>query len=550
MHSDRGLIEQRLDRVVQDRIRSAIYGLSVPLTLDVWHVPDEPVPVTEALTAQYQPAQIGDLWGTPWSTSWFRMSGVVPAEWAGKRVEAIVDLGIIDRSPGFQAEGLAYTAAGKPIKGLAPLNNYLPIGNPVSGGEEIQFYVEAAANPRINGFQPTLLGDKSTAGTKLLYQVARAELAVLNTEVWQLVIDIDVLRSLMLELGDGEPRRLEILYSLERAIDRLDFQDVPGTSFAARAELIDVLTCQANVSAHQISATGHAHIDSAWLWPIRETIRKCARTFASVTTLMADYPEFIFSCSQAQQYAWIKDNHPQIYQRIKDRVASGQFVPVGGMWVESDTNMPGGEAMVRQFVYGKRFFLNEFGVETEEVWLPDSFGYSAALPQLVKLSGSRWFLTQKLSWNQTNRFPHHTFWWEGIDGTRIFTHFPPVDTYNSNLLGADLARASRQFSERGKATCSLIPFGHGDGGGGPTREMLEAARRVADLEGSPQVSIQAPATFFTAAEAEYAQLRCGQANCTWNYTVRPIPLKPKPSRETEEANTCCVRLSCGRQQPG
>jgi alpha-mannosidase len=174
------------------------------------------------------------------------------------------------------------------------------------------------------------------------------------------------------------------------------------------------------------------------------------------------------------------------------------------MWVEADTNMPGGEAMVRQFVTGKRFYSEEFGIEPLEVWLPDSFGYSAAMPQIVARAGCRWFLTQKISWNQTNRMPHHTFWWEGIDGSRVFTHFPPVDTYNSDLSAADLAHAWQNYAEHGYGTTSLVPFGWGDGGGGPTREMIAAARRTADLEGSPRVRLGSPAEFFQAAEAELA----------------------------------------------
>lgn len=164
----------------------------------------------------------------------------------------------------------------------------------------------------------------------------------------------------------------------------------------------------------------------------------------------------------------MKDNYPEVWERLKKAVADGTIVPVGGMWVESDTNLPGGEALARQFVHGKRFFLDEYGIDTQEVWLPDSFGYTAALPQLVKLSGSKWFLTQKISWNKENRFPHHTFNWEGLDGTRIFTHFPPIDTYNSDLSGRELAHAQRNFQENGAATRSLVPFGYGDGGGGPT----------------------------------------------------------------------------------
>src|SRR6266536_5505979 len=165
--------------------------------------------------------------------------------------------------------------------------------------------------------------------------------------------------------------------------------------------------------------------------------------------------------------------------------------------------MANSEAVAEQFCVDKRYFADEFGVETEEVWLPDSFGYTAALPQLIALSGSRWFLTQKMSWSRTNRFPHHTFWWEGLDGTRIFTHFPPVDTYNSKLSGAELAHASRNFADKGGATCSLMPFGYGDGGGGPTREMLARAARLRDLDGSPRVVIERPDEFFARAEAEY-----------------------------------------------
>ncbi|NUT37138.1 MAG: alpha-mannosidase, partial [Hamadaea sp.] len=249
---------------------------------------------------------------------------------------------------------------------------------------------------------------------------------------------------------------------------------------------------------------GHAHIDTAWLWPLRETVRKATRTFATVTQLAAEYPELVFAASQAQQYAWIRDRQPQLWRRIAKAVADGVFVPVGGMWVESDTNLPGGEALARQLVHGKRFFLEAFGVETREVWLPDSFGYSAALPQLARLAGNDWFLTQKLSWNAVNRMPHSTFWWEGIDGTRVFTHMPPVDTYNAELTAAELHRAETQFADAGPATMSLVPFGYGDGGGGPNRDMLERARRLRDLDGSPAVTIRSPAEFFAAAQAEYA----------------------------------------------
>jgi len=504
MHDDRLLVEARLLRVVEHDIRPAIYGPGLPLRIEAWTVPGEPVPVSAALAARYEPFAAGQEWGPPWSTTWFRVSGQVPADWAGQRVEAVFDLGFTDLVPGFQAEALAYTASGVPIKGVHPDNRYVTVAAPASGGEPVDLLLEAAANPdTLRGFRPHELGDVLTAPAVPLYRFAGAELAVLRTEVWHLLLDIEVLAGLMGELPVTEPRRHGILRALERMLDALDPHDVPGTAPAARAALADVLARPAHASAHRVSAVGHAHIDSAWLWPLRETVRKAARTFANVTALAGEYPELVFACSQAQQYAWVKEHQPHIFDRIRKAVRDGNWAPVGSMWVEADGNLPGGEALVRQLVHGKRFFADELDVDTEEIWLPDSFGYTAAFPQLARLAGIKWFLSQKLSWNETNRMPHHTFWWEGIDGTRVFTHFPPVETYNSDLSGAELAHAVRNYAEKGAGTTSLVPFGYGDGGGGPTREMVERARRLRDLEGSARVSIEAPAAFFRRAFEEY-----------------------------------------------
>ncbi|WP_328906610.1 glycosyl hydrolase-related protein [Streptomyces sp. NBC_00234] len=505
MHDDRALVEGRLERALNQFIRPAQYTARTPLALSVWHAPGEPVPVAEALKGTYEPFEAGAEWGRPWSTSWFRLTGEVPPEWAGRRVEVVVDPGFSGHGPGFQAEGMLYDSDGVPLKGIHPRNRHLLVAAEAAGGEPVALLLEAASNPYVleRGFEPTHLGDVTTAGDRPIYRFASAELAVLDEEVWHLVLDIEVLSELMRELPEDRSRHHEILRALERMLDALDLHEVAATASAGRAELADALSRPASASAHRISAAGHAHIDSAWLWPLRETVRKASRTFANVTALARDYPELVFACSQAQQYAWVKENQPHIWERIKQAVTDGQWSPVGSMWVESDANMPGGEALARQLVHGKRFFEQELGVETEEIWLPDSFGYTAAFPQLARLAGVRWFLTQKLSWNQQNKMPHHTFWWEGIDGTRVFTHFPPVDTYNSQLHASELAHAERNFAEKGRASRSLVPFGWGDGGGGPTREMMERARRLRDLEGSPRVEVEKPSAFFAAAEEEY-----------------------------------------------
>lgn len=519
MHDNRALVEKRLKRVLSQRLKPAVHRTVAPLSLAVWHVDGgqgEPVPPSAALPGgeavadgRYVPAAAGDRWGPPWGTSWFHVTGEVPASAAGSRVELVIDLGWADHSPGFQAEGLVYRPDGSVLKGLNPRNAWLPVADPAVGGERIDLYVEAAANPQLltHGdamFTPSPLGEKATAGGEPLYRVSRADVAVFEAGVWELWQDLEAIGGLMPQLPVGEPRRWQLLRAVERALDVLDLQDVAATAAAARAELTEVLAAPANASAHRISAVGHAHIDSAWLWPVRETVRKVARTTSNVVALLDEHPDLVYAMSSAQQFAWIEEHRPEVFERVAAQVKGGRFVPVGGMWVESDTNLPGSEALARQLVHGKRYFLDRFGVDTQEVWLPDSFGYSAALPQLVALSGSRWFLTQKISWNKENVFPHHTFWWEGLDGTRVFTHFPPVDTYNSDLSGGELAHAVRNFRDKGDATRSLVPFGWGDGGGGPTREMLAQARRTADLEGSPRVTVEKPADFFAAAEAEYA----------------------------------------------
>ncbi|MFF2043801.1 alpha-mannosidase [Kitasatospora sp. NPDC058170] len=508
MHDDRTLVESRLKRVLDERIRPAIHPESVPLEVGIWTAPGEPVPVAEGLAAPRTPIAVGEAWGAPWGTSWITVTGTVPEAWAGRTVEALIDLGFDANMPGFQCEGLVYRPDGTPVKGLNPQNQWVRIAAPAAGGERVELHVEAASNPVIldyHPFLPTTLGDKETAGDRPQYKLERMDLAVFDETVWQLVMDLEVLGELMAELPVDGARRWDVLRAVERALDAVDLQDVNGTAAAARSHLAEVLAAPAVPSAHRISAVGHAHIDSAWLWPLRETVRKVARTTANMTALLEDEPDFVYTMSQAQQFAWIKEHRPEVYARVKKAVAEGRFVPAGGMWVESDTNMPSSEAMARQFVHGKRFFLEEFGVDNQEAWLPDTFGFTGGLPQIIRNAGSKWLLTQKISWSQVNKFPHHTFQWEGIDGTRIFTHFPPVDTYNCSMKGSEIAHAARNFKDKGVARHSIAPTGWGDGGGGTTREMIAKAARLRDLEGSATVVWERPAEFFEKAQAEYPQ---------------------------------------------
>ncbi|UFU08054.1 alpha-mannosidase [Ruania halotolerans] len=505
-------IVRRLDRVVREVIRPARVRHRSPLSVAARAVGGEPVTFAEGTQGTLSPLAPGASWGRAWDTVWMHVQGQVPDDWDAESTSATeleIDLGFTTAQSGFQAEGLVYTAEGTVVRALSPLNHRIPLD--VTPGGKVEYWVEAAANPTLNTAHGTdliplaHLGSWESAGEAEIYRFGGAHLAVPDADVVALGHDVDLLRGIATDESTDVRRRDLILAAIERMLAVLDPTEVAGTAAAARRELTGVLSAPAHASAMTLTAVGHAHIDSAWLWPLRETIRKCARTFSNVLTLMEDNPDFVFACSSAQQFAWMKEHYPDLFTRIREAVSRGQFVPVGGMWVESDTNMPSGESLVRQFVAGQGFFMREFGIECPEVWLPDSFGYTGAFPQIARSAGARWFFGQKMSWNRTNRMPHHTFTWEGIDGSRILTHFTPVDTYNSDLSPFELSYAQRNFADHDDFSGSIVPFGYGDGGGGPTREMLEAGRRAADVEGLPRVRFGAPSEFFAQAQAEASE---------------------------------------------
>lgn len=486
MHDERSHIEARITRARADLLTALVERDVVAFDVRAGVGSD---------AATQQPFAVGAPWGPPWSTTWFTFEATLPAHWAGGRVEARIDLGAPRDAVGFSAEGLVVDEHRRPRHGLHPRRHDVSIAA-TPGPVRVQ--VEAAANPTFPQFVPSPLGDPDTAGNEPLYRLRRADLVLVDTDAVALTHDVEVLDDLMRTLALDDPRRARLAGALVRAIEALP--DVAS----ARAVLAPALALPARASAHRIVAVGHAHIDTAWLWPIRETVRKCIRTFASAVDLADRAPEFRFACSQAQQLQWVADAEPELFERITAAAAAGRWIPVGGMWVEADMNLPSGESLARQIVEGQRWFQTAFGRRCTEVWIPDVFGYPASLPQLFAAGGMTRFVTQKLSWNKQNRFPHHTFWWEGLDGTRVLTHFPSVDTYNSALHPAELAHAASNFAEHAWSDWSLAPFGYGDGGGGPTFDMIERARRMADLDGAPRVVIDGPGRFFDAVEAEAA----------------------------------------------
>jgi alpha-mannosidase len=474
----------KLREVLETRLLPAVLKDSAPLELTAFCVRGEPISHADAVRGEFAPIAVGDAWGPPWSTTWFHVRGSVPPDWAGQKVVAHFDLGYLAQT-GFTCEALAWKD-GVPWRGVDPNHQWLPIQ-----GSDVDFYVEAAANPTatLSGPEPAPSMIALRESPEAAFILYTAELRIQDESARRVALDFKVALELAEAIPDGDPRR-EILEALDR------FAEAGDPKF-----LTDLLSMPA-AATHRISAVGHAHIDTAWLWPIRETRRKCARSFSTQLALMDEYPDYRFACSQAVQYAWMKESYPSIYEGIRQKVANGQWEPVGGMWVEPDCNLPSGEALARQLLHGKRFFIQEFGYEPRDVWLPDVFGYPASLPQLIAAAGSRFFLTQKLSWNETNKPAHHTFLWEGIDGTRIFTHFPPADTYNGDFSAREVVRSAANFKDHDRSLRSLYLYGRGDGGGGPDPEMIESAHSLMHLPGAPGIELSRAVDFFEAASTE------------------------------------------------
>jgi alpha-mannosidase len=415
-------------------LREAI-DWSSPLELTAFCIRGEPISYADAIRGEFAPIKVGDSWGPPWSTTWFHVGGRVPESWAGHRVVASFDLGF-DGPTGFTCEALAWKD-GKPWRGVDPNHRWLPIEGP-----DVDFYLEAAANPGAVEQDP---------------EAAPSMIALRQS-----------------------PEPAFVLRQAELTIHN-PAEPVPSEARLERT--------------HSITAVGHAHIDTAWEWPIRESKRKVARSWSTQLALMDEFPDYVFAASQPLQYEWMKELQPDIYRRIKEKVAMGQWEPIGAMWVEADCNLPSGESLVRQLLHGKRFFMREFGYETRVLWLPDVFGYPGNLPQLMAEAGCDFFLTQKLSWNDTNKPEHHTFFWQGIDGTRIFTHFPPADTYNGSFSADEVERSVRNFKDGVSSNRSLYLFGWGDGGGGPQPEMIGSAHHLG-------VELGTAAGFFESASAD------------------------------------------------
>jgi len=492
-------------RKIMDRIREIrerfIYSNRIPVEDVAIAETMEHLSIRDAKQLKYIHVKDGHQWGRNWGTAWFRLRIHIPKEFRDESVKLLFDL--------EKSESLIFRGD-VPVQGLSWSREDYLLTDRARGGEANELYVEAGANARLGEFR--------------IRTMRQPEIAILNREVWDAYWDLSALADFIDPdvhynwlkkpypiLPDTDSRRARIIYALNRAVDVFDYGHPSREALCEQAKevrriLKSVYACHAHDSAQCCTAMGHAHIDVAWLWPLSETVRKTGRTFANVLELMDRYPDFTFTQSQPHLYEFARDRYPALYRRIRERVKEGRWIPVGCTWVEPDCNVTGGESLVRQILFGTRFFEQEYGVRSSVLWLPDVFGYPASLPQIMKRSGIDYFFTTKISISQFTRFPYHSFYWEGIDGSQVLAHLLPNEEYSSEMEPWLIRMGENDYAEKDRCPIQMLLYGRGDGGGGPSQDHVERLSRYRDFEGLPKIESGSPEDFFCRLDRESENL--------------------------------------------
>ncbi|GGG61378.1 alpha-mannosidase [Paenibacillus radicis (ex Gao et al. 2016)] len=424
----------------------------------------------------YEAIQPRTEWGKTWQYGWFKAVVQLPREAAGKRVELRLNLG---------SETTVY------------------VNGKLAGAIDLQHKTITLAREAVPGDIYEIVAEAYAGHDRDLPVYQQSRIAVLNEELYQFFIDLEALYQLRTGIGSAPLRASEIDKAFDRLITELDWSrsgdELEATARQGREVLEPLLACVNGSTAPKLFMMGQSHLDIAWLWPIEETKRKIARTLSNQLALLEEYPEYKYVQSQPYLTHLTKELYPELYERIKRYVAEGRIIMEGGMWVEPDANIPSGESFVRQFLYGKAFLREEFGVDSRMLWLPDVFGYSGNLPQIMQKCGVDYFASVKMFQTYDNvgdTFPHNTFTWEGIDGSTVPVHLLDYGPYPNP---ADVSYALFQWNERVQKygiSTRLVQFGYGDGGGGANRNDLEFLRRMKDLEGVPRTAISSPIDYF------------------------------------------------------
>ncbi|KAF9025150.1 glycoside hydrolase family 38 protein [Hymenopellis radicata] len=459
------------------------------IKLQVWSAPGLTKPTfKEAMKQDFKPAKKYQSFGPScrglYSTNhWWKVSLTIPGYWQQYEVVQF------EFDPGCEA--MVYTVDGTPLQGITGggggdrrVEHIIPMEARKKGSYDI--VIESTCNGM---FGVPWNGDTiEPPDMNRWFTLASADLVVPNQDAWHLMWDFQTLREIIDNVWGNTPLQNKSLVVANEIINTFKKGD-PSTVNKCRKLVEQVFGKDWQAKGAGIyeegekdskiwGIVGHCHIDTAWLWPYHVTQQKVARSWSTQVDLMERYPEHRFSCSQAQQFKWLEQLYPPLFEKVKTKILAGKFQPVGGSWVENDANMPSGEALIRQFLFGQRYFEEKFGARCDTAWLPDSFGLTGALPQIIRGAGMKYFFTQKLSWNNINRFPHSTFNWVGIDGTQVLCHMTPVDTYTAQATVGDVKKGVENHKNLESSTSALLVFGNGDGGGGPLPKMLENLRRI------------------------------------------------------------------------
>ena len=506
------IVSAELQGRLKHWIRTLKNDLYQPIGEISWYAcrTTEHLPYEQAKNLPFQSVEKGYTWGNTWEYCWFKGNVTLPEYAEGKRI--VLNLNPSGESTLFvndQAFG-TYRADWVSEKHHYIEDNILT--RSAKAGEQFEIMMEVYAGhyyPDAGGCAtgPVLPGsytDPLTEGARRT--LGSCTYGIWNEDAYQLFMDVDTLAKLLLTLDDRTLRAAKISKALEQFSMIVDFeQDAEGRNAsyrAAREALKPAMEATNGSTMPQFYGVGNAHLDLAWLWPMAETHRKTARTFAAQLRLIEEYPEYKFIQSQPASYEMCKQHYPELFERIKKAVKGGQWIADGAMWVEPDTNMASGEALVRQLVHGKRYYKEEFDVDSKVLWLPDTFGYTAALPQILKSCGVDYLVTQKIFWsyNDGDQFPYHYFTWEGMDGSKVVSFLPTSYTYRTDPKQINEIWQNR--SQVQDLDSFLLPFGYGDGGGGPSRDYIEYVKRQENLEGGVKVKMTSPQEFFEEMDAQ------------------------------------------------
>ncbi|MDU3801448.1 alpha-mannosidase [Paraclostridium bifermentans] len=441
----------------------------------------------------------GETWKGRDLYLWMKKVVDIPSNWENKTVVGIFDFGETGAGNNSGFESLFYLN-NKPYQGVD--SNHKEVFLPKNiNGTSVELIFRLWTGLEGGGIP-----------SEQEHRINRAQLAWLDEKADDLFYNASVILETIGELDEYSPDKVHLTKILNNAFKLIDWS-YPGNEdfYKSLHEASDYLNEEIDkIDKHSVvnvTCIGHTHIDVAWLWRLKHTREKCARSFSTVLRLMERYPEYIFLQTQPQLYEYVKNDYPELYEAIKQKVKDGNWEVDGGMWLEADCNIPSGESLVRQILVGSRFIKEEFNKDVEYLWLPDVFGYSWALPQILKKSGIDMFMTTKISWNQYNRMPHDTFKWRGIDGSEILTHFITTPepwsqpgswfyTYNGRLTPKTVKGVWDAYTDKGITNDLLVSYGFGDGGGGVNREMLEYRKRLDKMPGLPNVKTGKASEYF------------------------------------------------------